>query len=498
MISERERDIRRRLRSDFAHYAGKCLKVRTKSGEIKPFGLNASQRYVHERIEKQREEKGRVRALILKARQWGCSTYVEGRFYWRVTHSRGLKAFILTHHQDGTDNLFGMAQRFHERCPELVKPHTGASNAKELVFDRLDSGYKVATAGSKSVGRSDTLQLFHGSEVAWWPNAADHMTGALQAVPGENGTEVILESTGNGPMGVFYEECQAALAGESEFELIFVPWFWHEEYSAEPPDGWEPPPKWQRYAEHHRLTPAQLYWAHNKNRELAKASAGKADEPCWRFKQEYPATPHEAFQVPRKEGVIYKNFTDENVREDIQDLGGTIYVGMDFNVDPMSAVVGSKAGDELHQWDEIVIRNGSTEEMAQEMARRYPGRDVRVYPDPSGKSRKTSAPVGQTDFSILQRHGFKVLAPSAAPPVTDRINEVNRLCEDEDYRRRYFVHPRCKHTITAMQGLSYKEGTSQPDKSLGLDHITDALGYLVHVEFPIGRQKMQRVKLQGL
>lgn len=497
-MTPRERAIRQRLKNDFPHYAEKCLKVRTKAGEIEPLILNRSQLYVDGKLNGQIARTGMVRALILKARQWGCSTYVEGRFFHRVTHRRGFKAFILTQSKDATDNLFGMASRFYEKCPALVRPHLDVSNAKEMVFDKLDSGYSVATAGSKSAGRSDTLQLFHGSEVAWWPNAADHMTGALQAVPKLPGTEVILESTANGPMGVFYDECMAALAGESEFELIFVPWFWHEEYETEPPELWVIPPKWQVYQRTHDLTRAQVFWAFSKNRELAKASAGKADEPCWRFRQEYPATPHEAFQIPRTEGVVYKNFGEENVREDIEDLGGTIWVGMDFNVDPMSAVLCSKAGDELHQFDEIVIPNGNTEEMAREIRARYPDRDVVVCPDPSGKARKTSAPVGQTDFTILKERKFRVKAPNAAPPVADRINEVNGLCEDENYRRRYFVHPRCKHTITGLQGLSYKPNTSQPDKSLGLDHITDALGYLVHQEFPITKRTAHTQPIQGL
>ena len=66
-------------------------------------------------------------------------------------------------------------------CDEEVKPHTAAANAKELYFDTLDSGYLVATAGSREVGRSDTIQRFHGSEVAFWPNAESHIEGIGQA-----------------------------------------------------------------------------------------------------------------------------------------------------------------------------------------------------------------------------------------------------------------------------------------------------------------------------
>lgn len=194
---------------------------------------------------------------------------------------------------------------------------------------------------------------------------------------------------------------------------------------------------------------------------------------------------------------VYDSFDRTKNVAKTHDHGGTLLVGMDFNVDPMSAVVGIRAADQLHVLSEIEIHNGNTEEMALELQRRYPGREVRVYPDPSGKARKTSAPVGQTDFTILQRHGFKVLAPSQAPNVADRVNEVNALLCNGQGERRCFVDPRCKSLMKALDGLTYKDGTSQPDKTLGLDHITDALGYLVHMEFPINQTGFKRTKLKG-
>jgi hypothetical protein len=138
-LSARERAIRLRLKADLEYYAVGCLKIRTKAGNIGPLIFNRMQRFLHSRIENHAKRNGRVRVLILKARQQGCSTYVGARFYWKATHARGQQVFILTHEQDATDNLFDMAQRFHEHCPALVRPHTGASNAKELAFDVLDS-----------------------------------------------------------------------------------------------------------------------------------------------------------------------------------------------------------------------------------------------------------------------------------------------------------------------------------------------------------------------
>jgi hypothetical protein len=229
-LSERERTIRQRLKGDLEHYAAGCLKIRTKAGNIEPLIFNRMQRYLQAKIEAHAKRNGRVRVLILKARQQGCSTYVGARFYWKATHARGQQVFILTHEQDATDNLFDMATRFHEHCPALVRPHTGISNAKELAFDVLDSGYSFGTAGSKAVGRSKTLQLFLGSEVAHWPNAASHFAGVMQAVPDLPGTEIILESTGHGPGGEFHERYQQAEAGIGDFEAIFVPWYWSDEY----------------------------------------------------------------------------------------------------------------------------------------------------------------------------------------------------------------------------------------------------------------------------
>jgi hypothetical protein len=184
-MSERERSIRQRLKDDFQHYGVKCLKIRPKDPRAgnKPLLLNRAQAYLHERLEDQRKATGKVRALVLKGRQQGISTYIGGRFYWRTTHGRGIRTFILTHEQDATDNLFTMVDRYHDNCPPLVKPETGASNAKELFFSALESGYAVGTAGTKAVGRSQTIQLFHGSEVAFWPNAATHFAGVVQAVP---------------------------------------------------------------------------------------------------------------------------------------------------------------------------------------------------------------------------------------------------------------------------------------------------------------------------
>ena len=188
-----------------------------------------------------------------------------------------------------------------------------------------------------------------------------------------------------------------------------------------------------------------------------------------------------------------------NVDDSVADLGGEVHVGMDFNISPMSATLSSKCGDQLHTFDEIgIMSDSNTEEMAREIRQRYPKRRIIVYPDPSGKSRKTSAVAGRTDFSILRSFGFEVVAPNRAPLVVDRVNEVNALMCNSKGDRRAFIHPRCKNLIKGLEGQTYKEGTSQPDKSLGLDHFPDGYGYKVHMMFPINISKVNQVEILGL
>lgn len=288
-----EKEIRLKLKHDFIHYASKCLKIRTKTGSIEPLILNKAQKYIHERLEWQKGQTGKVRALILKGRQQGCSTYVGGRFYHITTHSFGIQTFILTHKLDATGNLYGMAKRFYDNTPLPVKPKVATNNSKELLFGSLDSGYKVGTAENKDVGRSATIQLFHGSEVAFWNNAGEHATGIMQAIPNAPNTEVILESTANGVGNYFHQKWQDAEAGIGEYQAIFVPWYWQDEYQMPVKEDFRATPDECELAELYGLTNEQLMWRRNKIIELSVN--GIDGEKA--FKQEYPNNSTEAFQL---------------------------------------------------------------------------------------------------------------------------------------------------------------------------------------------------------
>src|SRR5262249_42718277 len=130
LLSPEQHRALQRLKTELPLYAARNLMIRTKSGAVGPLVLNRAQRYIHDRLKAQHDATGRVRALILKGRQQGCSTYVAARFYHRVVFSRGTRVFILSHEDAATQNLFEIVDRFHAH--NVLQPSTGAANSKEL------------------------------------------------------------------------------------------------------------------------------------------------------------------------------------------------------------------------------------------------------------------------------------------------------------------------------------------------------------------------------
>jgi hypothetical protein len=324
-MSPEEREIRQKLKDDFPHYATKCLKIRTKEGRIEPFVLNKAQLYLHEKAERQRGETGKIRIIVLKGRQQGCSTYIGGRFYNKTSHQFGIQTFILTHAMDATNNLFKMAKRYHDYMPEIVKPQSSTNNSKELIFGLLDSGYKIGTAENKSVGRSSTIQYFHGSEVAFWQNAAEHAKGIMQTIPDASGTEVFLESTANGVGNYFHQQWQKAEAGLSDFIAVFIPWFWQEEYSRAVDETFEPTLEEIELQQLYGLSNEQLAWRRAKIVDLSINGMDGAKA----FKQEYPCTAAEAFQTTGEDTYISPDLVMRARKAVDIEPYGSLVVGVD-------------------------------------------------------------------------------------------------------------------------------------------------------------------------
>jgi hypothetical protein len=304
----------------FRLFCKEAIRIRTKSGEMKPLVFNEAQEILHAAAEKQLAEEGWVRIAGLKGRREGFSTYVAARGYHRATLWDRQKIYILSHMMDSSDALFDMVDLMQEHHP--FPPAVGKDNAKELEFVKRGSTYSVATAGQKAGGRGQSISFFHGSEAAWWTNAPDHFASSVQAVDEVKGrwgviwrkpvhplpfeasesdvlegwiiapSEIWLETTSAGPTGEFYKRYMDAMKGKGRYRAVFVPWTAESDYSSDGEfiPGQDPEEEGElsegEYQRVYELTDGQMLWRRDKIHELG--SVGK-------FRQEYPIDVTEAF-----------------------------------------------------------------------------------------------------------------------------------------------------------------------------------------------------------
>jgi hypothetical protein len=309
-------------KSDFRRFAKEAVRIRTKSGDLEPLELNEAQLILHDAAEAQLADEQWVRLAGLKGRRQGFSTYVAARGYWRGTLWDRQKIYILSHEMASSNVLFDMVDLMQQKHP--FPPQVGTDNAKELEFVKRGSSYQVATAGQKAGGRGGAITFFHGSEAAWWTNAADHFAASVQGVdevrgvwgvlwreparplPFEVGkgeiwgwvkapSEIWLETTSAGPMGEFFKRYTDAMKRIGRYRAVFVPWIVQSEYteagSFTPLGEAEAEGELSEveYQELYGLTDEQMLWRRSKIHELG--SMGK-------FRQEYPIDDTDAFVPP--------------------------------------------------------------------------------------------------------------------------------------------------------------------------------------------------------
>ena len=288
------RELKRRkqeaaYKGDFAGFACDQLRILPKDSSkgFIPFSLNEAQLIVNEKLEKQLRETGKVRAIVLKARQMGLSTYTCARVFWKAYFNPYHKSVVMAHDSATSDALFNMSRNTIANMPEEFKPKLKTSNAKEIQFEHNNSGYRLYTAGSPEAGRGTTPTVCHLSEVAFWTHDEKILAGLFQGISQADGTEVILESTANGVGNAFHRIWMGAVRGENEYIPIFVPWYLMSEYRRKAPENFELDSGEKDYKAKYNLDDDQMYW-----RRLKIAESGDL-----KFRQEYPATPEEAFIV---------------------------------------------------------------------------------------------------------------------------------------------------------------------------------------------------------
>ena len=298
---------------NFQQYAIKFLFIKDKKQQIIPFQFNKSQLIIEEVRAYCKKHNLLERYIILKARQKGISTYFEALVDWLTSTTSNTKAVVIGHVEDASKNLFEMVQRYYNQKPPQIRPKTQFSNEKKLKYSALDSEVKVKTAGvsGSGTGRSDTIQILHATEVAFWNDAGESLLGILQAVPKNKGTLVALESTANGVGDEFYNRWQDIYSNPNRIEIIkniawrsdtsnfigiFISWLIDDEYTLQFESEEERSAfsltidDTEKLLMQYGATYEHLKW----RRFTIIDECGKDPE---KFKQEYPSTPEEAFLV---------------------------------------------------------------------------------------------------------------------------------------------------------------------------------------------------------
>jgi len=275
------------FKSDFAKFAEAEVKIITKDSALGfvSFKLNAAQQLINDKLEQQLKETGKVRAIILKARQQGISTYCAARVFWKTYYMPHTRSVVMAHDGPTSEALFTMGKNIIQNMD--VKIALSKGNSREIQFEHNSSGYRLYTAGSPEAGRGTTPTIAHLSEVAFWTHDEKILAGLFQGISQADGTEVIVESTANGATGEFHRLFRGAMAGENEYIPVFIPWFLTPEYTREAPPSIELDLDEEGYKNDYDLNNDQMYW-----RRLKIAEGG-----ALKFKQEYPANPEEAFLV---------------------------------------------------------------------------------------------------------------------------------------------------------------------------------------------------------
>lgn len=288
------RALLRKLWPDELLFISKTHHIRTKRGRLELLKPNYAQRRFYEvAIASRRRELQPMRAIILKARQLGFSTFLQSWFYENLDRSQLQQSLTVSYDNESTTDLFSKAKLVHD-CMWFPRP-TERSSRKEITFKDNRSSFKTRTQGNMAAGRGETFQKMHLSELPMWSNDTEVLTGLFQCVPMEPETFIGIESTARGAVGEFYDGWQAAEKGESDYTPFFAPWFWDEQYTQ--PFGRDDTRNHfmrkmskedRAYMRKHNLSPEQMNWRSWKIRNDLQGSVRK-------FRQEFPAEPMEAF-----------------------------------------------------------------------------------------------------------------------------------------------------------------------------------------------------------
>ena len=211
------------------------LMVVDKQARLRPFSeiITPQQAQIVTHFEDQLEANKMTRVIILKARQMGMSTVVEGLMFTLALAMERMRGLVLSHETDSAKHLLSMTRNYWETfwAKDLFTAKNLAQN--HISWTETGSSVRVATAGNQHTGRSTTIQFLHGSEVGFWANPNELMKGLGQALPATPRSFAVIESTANGRGNWFYQQWHAAVANDSDYTPFFFPWWTYPDYTAE-------------------------------------------------------------------------------------------------------------------------------------------------------------------------------------------------------------------------------------------------------------------------
>lgn len=477
-------EIRLKLINEFPYYAENNLFIKPKVGALIPFRFNRAQRYAHEKLEEQKKRTGKVRAIFLKGRQQGISTYIGGREYHRTTTIAATDTFIFSHEASASDSLFGMVKNFYDYSDREWRPDLGKSNAKELLFTTMKSGYKVGTAGTGGLGRGKTFQNLHWSEVAYSKNCDEHSKGVMQTVADVENTEIILESTSNGQGDYFHRMCMNALSGDSDYQLIFIPWFWQDEYTRPLPEEFElqlpqegleclSEQEYFELYEKDGLTKEHLAWRRNKIKTDFEGDV-------MRFMREYPFNVQEAFQASDEDSYIK---AAQVIR-----AKNTPYIQTDapliIGVDP--AREGKDRICLVHRKGRNITKMKKLPKMTLTELSSYLAKEIRQYSPTKMFIDVGGLGIGVYDMMVANKYDKIVVAVNFGGSPDDKDKYVNKRAEMYGEARRWLEAWPCHITTTDQQAADQ------------LQAELCSVGYTYSNNQALQMEKKEKMKERGL
>lgn len=468
-----------KMRNDFTFFAEKALKIRSRAGRPIIFRLNKAQKHIINIIEKQKMEQKQVRLIIVKGRQMGISTLISALNFHNGLTKFGQRSVVMAHRKDAAKNILKMLQYFTKHLPDTLKNQHILCSEHELKLSSQESFWHTLTAGSNDVGRSETLQFLHGSEVAFWQNASLHMSALLATTHDGNDSHVIFESTACGNVGAFYDLAMASLKGNSKFELVFLPWFWEKSYKST--SKIKPSQAWRKYQKTHDISHEQLAWAMEKNMTYAASNGQDAQQgPTQRFMQEYPASIKEAFQASLNDGLIATASVQKAIDNSLlDDLGAPLIFGVDIahgggDLSHIIARKGRKLG--------YILNEGRDLDDAMVIADWIAGNIEKLKPT---KVFLDAGTIGAAVYDRLKQMGFGnyITAVYFGSQSSDPRRWLNKRAEMWDKMRDWFLDPAGADMINDQQlmreicSVNYQYTSLEQIKIEPKDEIRKRLGH---------------------